>query len=85
MRNQEENHQIQQLVPAGMSHTSGFSRTRSPGPITARLHSETGDLVSRMDRENVWCIHGKTDSGNDEKCSDSKPFFCYDSECFFHV
>ncbi len=46
-----------------MSHTSGFSKTRSPGPITARLHSETGDLVSRMDRENVWCIHGKTDSG----------------------
>ncbi len=82
MRNQEENHQIQQLVPAGDvtyiglfkdafawsdNSTSSFRNWGSGQP------DGSGECVVHSRQNRQW---------DDEKCSDSKPFFCYDSECF---
>ncbi len=82
MRNQEENHQIQQLVPAGNvtyiglfkdafawsdNSTSSFRNWGSGQP------DGSGECVVHSQQNRQW---------DDEKCSDSKPFFCYDSECF---
>ncbi len=82
MRNEEENRQIQQLIPAesvtyiGLfkdafvwcdNSTTSFRNWGSGQP------DGSGECVVHLRQNRLW---------DDVKCSDARPFFCYDSECF---
>lgn len=82
MRNEEENRQIQQLIPTGAVTYMGLFKDAfvwSDNSMSSFRNWESsqpdgsGDCVVHSRQSRLW---------DDQECSDARPFFCYDSECF---
>ncbi len=82
VRNEEENRQIQQLIPAGSVTYIGLFKDAfvwSDDSTTSFRNWGSGQLdgsgecVVHLRQNRLW---------DDVQCSDAMPFFCYDSECF---
>lgn len=82
MRNEEENRQIQQLIPTEDVTYMGLFKDAfvwSDNSMSSFRNWESsqpdgsGDCVVHSRQSRLW---------DDQECSDARPFFCYDSECF---
>ncbi|XP_026106601.1 macrophage mannose receptor 1-like [Carassius auratus] len=77
VRNQEENRQIQQLIPAGVSYMGLFkdafvwsdNSTSSFRNWDYYQPDRSGDCVVHLRHSRLW---------DDQDCSKTNPFFCYD-------
>lgn len=81
MRNEEENRQIQQLIPTEDVTYMGLFKDAfvwSDNSMSSFRNWESsqpdgsGDCVVHSRQSRLW---------DDQECSDARPFFCYDSEC----